>query len=109
MMNVKERAIFSKEAETLRPEGTGTYTEAMVPAQHGPVQQASQDLSVRAARRKSLRSDQRLSEARALMLISLCGEPRHRGDDPAGWLFPLWLASYPGQGFLNYLEQEKAT
>lgn len=88
---------------------TRAHTEAMVRAQHGPMQQASQDLSVRAARRKSLRLDQRLPEARALMLISICGAPRHREDDPAGWLFPLWLASCPGRGFLNYLEQEKAT
>lgn len=52
---------------------TRAHTEAMVRVQHGPMQQASHDLSVRAARRKSLRSDQRLSEARALMLIPLCG------------------------------------
>lgn len=56
----EEGVIFKKESERLRPEVTRADTEATVRVQHGPMQQASPDLSVRTAGRKSLRSEEAL-------------------------------------------------
>lgn len=72
------------------------------------MQQASQGLSVGPPRKKSLRSEEAVWN-RAPMLIPLCGGTKAKRR-PWCWLaFPTVAGISPGQGFLSFLGQEKAT